>query len=107
MDAAAHRGWRRRAAINVIGAATTGVVFVIVVATRFSLGAWMVIVAVPIVVGLFLLVRHHYHSVARILDVVVPAAGAAAAKRVVFLVPDLGPATATASRTCGRSVRST
>jgi amino acid transporter len=86
-------GWRGRAAINVIGATTTGVVFVIVVATRFWLGAWMVIVAVPILVGLFLLVSRHYRSVARMLDVVQPAAVSEADGEVLFLVPDLGPAT--------------
>jgi amino acid transporter len=86
-------GWQGRAAINVIGATTTGVVFVIVVATRFSLGAWMVIVAVPIVVGLFLFVGRHYRSVARMLDIVQPAAVSEADGEVLFLVPDLGPAT--------------
>jgi amino acid transporter len=86
-------GWQGRAAVNVIGATTTGVVFVIVVATRFSLGAWMVIVAVPILVGQFLLVGRHYRSVARRLDVVERAPAAGADSEVLFLVPDLGPAT--------------
>jgi hypothetical protein len=86
-------GWQGKAAINVIGATTTGVVFVIVVATRFSLGAWMVIVAVPVVVGGFLLVGRHYRSVARMLDLAAPAPVAGADSEVLFLVPDLGPAT--------------
>ena len=86
-------GWQGKAAINVIGATTTGIVFVIVVATRFSLGAWMVIVAVPIVVGQFILVGRHYRSVARMLDIDVPAAASGADGEVLFLVPDLGPAT--------------
>jgi amino acid transporter len=85
-------GWRWKAAINVIGASTTGVVFVIVVATRFVLGAWMVIAALPIVIGQFLLVGHHYRSVARALDIAMPA-DAEADNEVLFLVPDLGPAT--------------
>jgi amino acid transporter len=86
-------GWQVKAAINVIGATTTGVVFAIVVATRFSLGAWMVIAALPIVVGQFLLVAHHYRSVAKVLDMVAPADAPAANSEFVFLVPDLGPAT--------------
>jgi amino acid transporter len=86
------QGWRWKAAINVIGASTTGMVFVIVVATRFTLGAWMVIAALPIVIGQFLLVARHYRSVARALDIAMPA-DAVAENEVLFLVPDLGPAT--------------
>ena len=86
-------GWQGKAAVNVVGALTTGLVFLIVVATRFSLGAWMVIVAVPIVVGLFLLVGRHYRSVGKMLDVVMPAVVAEPDNQVLFLVPDLGPAT--------------
>jgi amino acid transporter len=86
------QGWRWKAAINVVGAATTGLVFVIVVATRFALGAWMVIAALPIVIGQFLLVARHYRAVARSLDVAMPA-DAVAENEVLLLVPDLGPAT--------------
>ncbi len=57
------QGWRWKAAINVVGATTTGLVFGIVVATRFALGAWMVIAALPIVIGQFLLVARHYRAV--------------------------------------------
>jgi amino acid transporter len=85
-------GWRWKAAINVIGASTTGMVFVIVVATRFALGAWMVIAALPFVVGMFLLVARHYREVARALDVEIDVP-AAVGSEFVFLVSDLGPAT--------------
>ena len=86
-------GWRWKAAINVVGASTTGLVFAIVVATRFALGAWMVIAALPFVVGLFLLVARHYREVARTLDIAAPAAEGSARSEFLFLVPDLGPAT--------------
>ncbi len=85
-------GWRGKAAVNVIGATTTGIVFVIVVLTRFSLGAWMVIVALPIVVGQFLLVARHYRSVAATLDIETPIEEVGDSE-FLFLVPDLGPAT--------------
>jgi amino acid transporter len=85
-------GWRWKAAINVIGATTTGMVFAIVVATRFALGAWMVMAALPIVIGQFLLVARHYRSVARALDIAAPA-DTVADNGFLFLVPDLGPAT--------------
>ncbi len=86
------QGWRWKAAINVVGATTTGLVFGIVVATRFALGAWMVIAALPIVIGQFLLVARHYRAVARSLDIAMPA-DAVAENEVLFLVPDLSPAT--------------
>ena len=86
------QGWRWKAAINIIGASTTGMVFLIVVATRFALGAWMVIAALPIVIGQFLLIARHYRSVAQALDIAMPA-DAVTQNEVLFLVPDLGPAT--------------
>jgi hypothetical protein len=86
-------GWHGKAAINVIGAATTGIVFVIVVATRFTLGAWMVVAALPVVVGQFILVARHYRSVAAALDQVTPSDVAPGDSEFLFLLPDLGPAT--------------
>lgn len=66
-------GWRWRAAVNGIGAVATFVVMVVVVITKFAEGAWMVMVAVPLMVAGFYGVRRHYRSVARRLE-----AGAAA-----------------------------
>jgi amino acid transporter len=58
-------GWQRSALINGIGATATGVVLVIVAVTKFAGGAWIVISAMPVLVGFFLLVHRHYASVAR------------------------------------------
>jgi amino acid transporter len=69
------RGWRRSAAINTVGAAATGVVTVIVISTKFAEGAWIVIVAIPVLVLLFYGVRRHYRKIARRLR-----AGAAAVR---------------------------
>ena len=57
-------GWRRRAALNALGSATTGVVAVVVIATKFGEGAWMVIIAIPMLVA-FYGVRRHYRLVGR------------------------------------------
>jgi amino acid transporter len=59
------KGWRRRAALNAVGAATTALVTVIVVSTKFLEGAWMVIVAIPLLILVFYGVRRHYRSVDR------------------------------------------
>jgi hypothetical protein len=58
-------GWRWSAVLNGVGAATTLVVTVIVIATKFLAGAWMVIVAIPVLILLFYGVRRHYRAVAR------------------------------------------
>ena len=58
-------GWRRRAVMNGIGALATFVVAVVVIATKFLDGAWMVIVAIPLLVLVFLAIRRHYRTVSR------------------------------------------
>ncbi|MER5768214.1 amino acid permease [Streptomyces sp. NPDC001985] len=51
----AHRspGWRRRAVLNGLGAVLTGVSAVVVAATKFTEGAWLVVIALPVLVLLF------------------------------------------------------
>ncbi|MBI3521656.1 MAG: APC family permease [Chloroflexi bacterium] len=56
-------GWRISIAINSIGAAVTGVVLVVVAATKFALGAWIVLIVLPILVLLLYLVHRHYQDV--------------------------------------------
>ena len=58
-------GWRWRAALNALGAATTALVTVVVIATKFLDGAWMVLIAIPLLVLVFYGVRRHYRSVGR------------------------------------------
>ena len=58
-------GWRGRATLNAVGAATTAVVTAVVIATKFADGAWMVIIAIPILVASFYAVHRHYRSVGR------------------------------------------
>ena len=58
-------GWRWSAVLNGVGAATTLVVTVIVIATKFLAGAWMVIIAIPVMIVVFYGVRRHYRAVAR------------------------------------------
>jgi amino acid transporter len=80
-------GWRWRAAVNGVGAVATGVVAAVVILTKFTEGAWMVMVAVPLMVAGFYGVRRHYTRLRRRL-----AAGAAAvvaappARNTTFLV---------------------
>jgi hypothetical protein len=57
-------GWRTSAAINGFGAIVTGVVLVIVGVTKGAEGAWIIMIMIPLLVGLFVLTRRHYDEVA-------------------------------------------
>ncbi len=52
--------WRRRSAINGFGAVVTAIATVVFLVTKFTEGAWVVIVAVPAFVLLFLRIRAYY-----------------------------------------------
>ena len=43
-------GWRRRLSINAFGALLTGAVAIVVTAVKFTDGAWLVLVLIPILV---------------------------------------------------------
>jgi amino acid transporter len=55
--------WRQSAVVNGIGGATTGVVLIVVAITKFAHGAWIVILAIPLVVGLMARINAHYGRV--------------------------------------------
>jgi amino acid transporter len=57
-------GWWWRWVLNAVGAATTGLVMLVIAATKFSHGAWMIVLLIPILVGLFLMIHRHYADVA-------------------------------------------
>ena len=85
--------WQRSAAINGVGAATTGIVLVVVTITKFAKGAWIVIVAIPFIVLFFWAVHRHYEHMARILKARRLTGRDAASGTMLLLVPDLGLAT--------------
>lgn len=57
-------GWKRNAAINGIGAVATAVILMIAAITKFSHGAWVVMLLIPILVAAFSVVHRHYSRVA-------------------------------------------
>ncbi len=79
-------GWRWRAAINGVGAAATGIVAVVVILTKFTEGAWLVIVAVPLMVLAFYGVRRHYDGIQRRLSAGAAAVAAAPAAHNTSIV---------------------
>jgi len=62
-------GWRRRAVINGIGAVTTGIVAIEVAAAKFALGAWIVLILVPLLVAMMLFIERQYRSSAAALAI--------------------------------------
>jgi amino acid transporter len=62
-------GWRWRAALNGLGAVATGFVAVVAGGSKFLLGAWMVLLLVPLLVLLMTAIRTHYRSVDRALAI--------------------------------------
>lgn len=89
-------GWRRSAVINAIGAVCTGVVLVVIAASKFGEGAWMVIAAMPFIVTFFSLVRRHYATVGRQLNRGIVRFGEMSSNQVVFVLNDIDPAAAEA-----------
>ena len=60
-------GWQRRAAVNAVGAAATGVATVILLVTKFTEGAWVVVVAIPVFLVLFVRIHAYYARAGRAL----------------------------------------
>ena len=60
-------GWRHRMAINGTGALATGIVTLVIAATKFTHGAWIVVVVIPLLVVTFLAMHRHYEEVAEAL----------------------------------------
>lgn len=59
------KGWRRSAIINGFGAFITGVVLCVVVYSKFTHGAWLVVTATPILILMMLAIGRHYDDVAK------------------------------------------
>ena len=86
-------GWRRRAYINGLGAVVTGVATAVFLITKFTNGAWVVVVAIPALMLVFVRVHAYYRRT----DAAVGAAvgsgrlpGKPAGKSTVVVVPVQG-----------------
>lgn len=58
------RGWRLLMVLNGLGATATGVVAVVVGVSKFALGAWLVLVLIPLLVGMMWKIHRHYRDLA-------------------------------------------
>jgi amino acid transporter len=92
----AAKGWQTSIVINTIGAITTGVVLVVVTATKFKGGAWLSITVMALIVPLLLSIHRHYASVSAQLRRGEHRIGEPTTNHIVLLVRDLDVATAEA-----------
>lgn len=104
------RGWRTKAMVNGFGAFATLIVLCVVAATKAAEGAWLIMLMIPVLVGLFTVTRRHYDEVAASLSlrgwsprsqggnvVIVPLGGLQRAVVQALGTPFTSPGT------CGRS----
>ena len=57
-------GWKWKAALNGLGAIATGIVSIVQVATKFTSGAWIVVVLIPLIILLLRAIHEHYREFA-------------------------------------------
>ena len=63
------RGWRVSLVISAVGAVATFVVATVVIVSKFTIGAWIPVVLIPVIVVGFKAVKGHYRQVAEQLRV--------------------------------------
>jgi amino acid transporter len=56
-------GWKRGTAVNVVGAIATFIVLIVVLVSKFTIGAWIPAVLIPVIVYGFRRIKRHYDSV--------------------------------------------
>ncbi|WP_405527431.1 APC family permease [Streptomyces avidinii] len=103
------KGWRAKAVLNGFGALLTGVAAVVVTATKFTEGAWLIVLALPLLVLGFGRVRRAYAQIGERLELGrIPQAPHSFRSLVVVPVSGLSRLTCqalTAARSLGDEVR--
>jgi amino acid transporter len=82
-------GWHWRLAINGTGAVVTGLVTLVIAVTKFTHGAWIVVLLIPLMVMAFQAVHRHYEAVAEELSLEHLADEPPVTNTVLVLVGDL------------------
>jgi amino acid transporter len=55
--------WRKSMFVNGLGAFFTGITLLVFLVAKFTKGAWMTVIFIPMLILLFRMVRRHYHAV--------------------------------------------
>jgi amino acid transporter len=80
-------GWRPGLLINGLGALTTAVIVVVVAASKFLAGAWIVMILVPLLVTLMWAIHLHYRRLGQAIAPRSPLRIASAARAPLVIVP--------------------
>jgi amino acid transporter len=83
-------GWQRSAVINGVGAVATAIVTLVIAITKFAEGAWLVILLIPLLIGMFWGIHHHYLRLERARKAETPLLPEEISIRAVVPVADLG-----------------
>lgn len=67
-------GWKASRFLNGLGATVTGIVAIVVATTKFTHGAWIVMVIIPLMVLIFLRIHRHYMASRKELEATTPLA---------------------------------
>ena len=82
-------GWKTSAAISGVGALVTGVVLLVVAATKADEGAWIIMLLIPLLVVFFRTTKTHYNAVAAQLSMAVWQPEARRRNTVIVLISGL------------------
>jgi len=55
--------WLKSAFVNGLGALVTGITVIVVLIAKFTQGAWITLLFIPLTIFFFTMVRRHYHSI--------------------------------------------
>jgi len=68
--------WKRKkiisASVNAVGAIATGSTVLIVLVAKFVDGAWITLILIPVLYGLMVAIRRHYHMIASTITTLAP-----------------------------------
>ena len=83
-------GWQKSAVINGAGAVATAIVTVVIAVTKFAEGAWLVILLIPMLIGLFWGIHRHYQRLERARRAETPLLAEDVVVRTVVPIADTG-----------------
>lgn len=84
-----HTGWISHAIINGIGMLVTGTVLLVISVTKFTSGAWIVIILIPIFVLVFMKINSHYKEIAKELAYHGESLGKPSSQKIIIPVASL------------------
>ncbi len=80
-------GWLKNACVNGLGALVTGITVIVVLVAKFTQGAWITLLFIPLTIVFFTIVRRHYHKVKVLTTCMVPVNPATLSQTPIAVVP--------------------